>query len=1275
MTSDGIERITDPDESLDNLRQRIRNHALADETSVLDALLPLADLDHACSSRAQRTAGQLIEVIRQRQAHKSGVDALLNEFSLSSAEGVVLMRLAEALLRVPDTATADLLIADLLAEGDWAAHIGRDQGLFVNTSAGALLLTARLAACGDNNRHARHALIKRLTGRLGQPLIRAALRFAMGLMGDNFVMAGNIDDALIRARRLESRGYRYSYDMLGEGARTAADARRYLDNYLIAIAAIGAASRGLGAAASPGISVKLSALHPRYEFLQRPRVMSELVARLEQLAVAAKAQGIGLTVDAEEARRLELSLDVIEAVFSSTALAEWEGFGIAVQAYQKRALPVIDWCRDLARARGRRLAVRLVKGAYWDTEIKLAQIQGLDDYPVFTRKIATDVSYQACARRLLACRDWLYPQFATHNASTVATILALDDNREGYEFQRLYGMGEALYEEVSNRFAMPCRIYAPIGKHDDLLSYLVRRLLENGANSSFVSRVLDTSIPDSDLTRDPVARLRSLSCRCSATIVLPKDLYGCGRRNARGADLSDPRVVAELQLAVARYRNQGNATTCPGSIAVLNPANLSEQVGSHQSYASDADIKAAVQAASAALGNWCHWPVAERARLINRLADTLEEHRDELLSLCVREAGKTLADSIAEVREAVDFCRYYAQQAEQLLTSGTYRPRGVLLCISPWNFPLAIFVGQMIAALVVGNTVVAKPAEQTSLLARRALAMLYQCGLPKGAVQLLISPGRPVGELLVPDPRIRGVLFTGSCATAQWLNRALAERPDSPLPLVAETGGQNAMIVDSSALPEQVVDDVIRSGFHSAGQRCSSLRVLFLQAEIASRVIDMLKGAMAELGIGDPALPSTDVGPLIDARALARLNEHGDYMEKHGKLLHRCELPPKCGQGYFFSPTLYEISNLSVLRDEVFGPVIHVIRYPAEDLDKVIAQINASGYGLTLGVHTRNPARADHIARSVRVGNVYVNRDMIGAVVGVQPFGGRGLSGTGPKAGGPHYLPHLVAPRHQEAAPARQPSPSPSPVNTAFPMATPQPTLVADLHGAGAVWESTPAAIRRDRLRSVLDDLHQQRLVSTQWLATMTDVLDQAVTLMGEATVMPGPTGESNRLLLESRGVTLNLLTESAGLQNGQQQGLQHELQQWLGGMIAALAAGNPVLMLVPQPLQAVVADCQQIVTNMKLSGTPYRMAVLAHPEELGVVVDAPDTAALILSAASSWRTALARILAARRGAILPMICEPPGRAQLMRLVSEKTVTINTTAAGGNPALMMDDTD
>jgi RHH-type transcriptional regulator, proline utilization regulon repressor / proline dehydrogenase / delta 1-pyrroline-5-carboxylate dehydrogenase len=1256
--------------SEDSLRETLRSRYLADEDRIIDDLLPLADLGPAARAQAQGYARALVEGIRRDSAGKGGVDALLNEYALSTQEGLALMCLAEALLRVPDSLTADRLILDKLGEGDWASHIDGGRSLFVNASSWGLLLTGKLVNYGDGEQQQLHNVLKRIAGRLGQPVIRAAVRCAMGIMGNIFVMGSTIDRALKRARRQEARGYTYSYDMLGEGARTAADAERYFDGYQQAIDRIGAVADKRGPHRGPGISVKLSALHPRYQFAHRERVMTELVPRLKTLALSAKQWGMGLTVDAEEAARLDLSLDIIEAVFTAPELDGWDGFGMAVQAYQKRALTVIEWIKQLAARTGRKMAVRLVKGAYWDTEIKLAQMEGLSDYPVFTRKPSTDVCYLACARLLLDSRAHIYPQFATHNAYTVAAILTMDESGEGYEFQRLHGMGDELYKQVIADKGIPCRIYAPVGDHTDLLAYLVRRLLENGANSSFVNNIVDQHVPVESLIADPVETVRGWSRRRNSHIPLPAAIYGAGRINAAGINLSDLLPLRTLRDAMEQAWTVSRDGTTSGAVPVRNPALTSEVVGA-LSYDNADSIERKLASAHQAFGTWSQTLPWDRAQLLNRFADALEEHCAALMMLCVKEAGKNVADSLAEVREAVDFCRYYsqqimaqqimAQQATQEVFSGThgyeprgavrmsafgasdsdhgYEPRGVVLCISPWNFPLAIFVGQMTAALAAGNTVVAKPAEQTSLVALRAVELLYQCGLAQDAVQVLVSPGKPVGEQLVPDPRIQTVMFTGSTETGRWLSETLAQRSDAPIPLIAETGGQNAMIVDSTALAEQVVDDVVRSGFQSAGQRCSALRVLFLQEEVADKIIHMLKGAMAELGIGDPALLSTDVGPVIDDSALARLNDHKDFMQQHGRLLYQCTLPDELVNGRFFAPSLYEIDQLSVLEREVFGPVVHIIRYRAWELDDVIAQINHSGYGLTLGVHSRVQRTADRIARRAEVGNVYINRDMIGAVVGVQPFGGRGLSGTGPKAGGPAYLRRLVRPNgawssgQGGALPARR-------QNAA----------------SDSVLEGVLDPIMRSG--AALGPIDKTGQINTAVLKPCGDILRQVRDVLAQAVPLPGPTGELNRLYYEPRGRLVALYGEG------------DNPVHCLVSATAALACGNRLSLFVPPQWQTWTNSLIDAFVEASLPADRVTIAETPVPASFGSLLADPSFAGAIFSPQNPHGSVIAKALANRPGPLPAIICEDPGAFYAYRFVEEKTVTINTTAAGGNASLM-----
>jgi len=1005
----------------DSLRTAIRRLHRADETPLAESLIEQARFAPAARERIRQRAGGWVEAIRANRRQAGGLDAFLREYDLSSREGVVLMCLAEALLRIPDAATVDRLIQDQLGHSDWEKHLGHADSLLVNASTWALMLTGRLVAL-DAGEQGAGGILKRLLARTSEPFIRQAVLQAMHILGQQFVMGRSIAEALNRARAAERAGYRHSYDMLGEAARSQADARRYFESYAGAIPAIGQESQTQDVFAAPSLSVKLSALHPRYEFAQRGRVMAELLPAVRRLALAAKQANIGLTVDAEEADRLELSLDLVEALALDPGLSGWNGLGLAVQAYQKRATAVVDWLADLARRGGRRLAVRLVKGAYWDAEIKLAQTLGLADYPVFTRKPGTDVSYIACAKRLLEQPDAFYPAFATHNAQTLATVMEIAGPDREYELQRLHGMGEALYGQIVP--ALPCRVYAPVGGHEDLLAYLVRRLLENGANTSFVNRIADAATPLDTLLADPAEQLAALNPKRHPRIPLPRDLYGNGRKNSAGLDLWDAPTVDALTQAVALSRERpyfaaplvnGVWSAETGKHAGANPSDGSDLVGT-VAEAGTADVEAAMRGAAAAQRRWDATPASRRADILDQAAELMEARTAELAALVVREAGRTLADAAAEVREAVDFLRYYAFQARLHFAAPLELPgpvgesntlrwagRGVFVCISPWNFPLAIFTGQVAAALAAGNTVAAKPAEQTPLTACEAVKLLHAAGIPQDVLHLLPGDGR-VGAALVAHAACAGVAFTGSTETAKAIALALAAKPGPIVPLIAETGGVNCMIVDSSALVEQVVRDVLSSAFNSAGQRCSALRVLFVQMEIAERVLAALKGAMAELAIGDPALPATDLGPLIDADAKTALEDYAKQLDATATLIHRCALPKLAEQGHFFPPCAYEIGSLAQATREVFGPALHVIRFRREELDDVLQAIEASGYGLTLGVHSRIDSTVEHIASRVRVGNTYVNRNMVGAVVGVQPFGGEGLSGTGPKAGGPHYL-------------------------------------------------------------------------------------------------------------------------------------------------------------------------------------------------------------------------------------------------------------------------------
>ncbi len=1007
------------------LRQALRAVLSESEEAVVARLLEAASLPAESLDRIADEARRLVLAVRKQRLGHGGLDAFLHEFQLSSKEGVVLMCLAEALLRVPDTLTIDKLIRDKIGEADWQAHRGKSESLFVNASTWALMLTGRVLQLDESERGNIGGLIGRLVQRSGEPVIRAAMSQAMKIMGRQFVMGRTIGEAIERAKKEEAKGYRYSYDMLGEGARTLADADRYLKSYLDSIGVIGKASAGRGPVQGPGISVKLSALHPRYEFAQRDRALGELLPRIQQVALAAKTANIGMTIDAEEANRLDLSLDLIEALALDPALKGWNGLGLAIQAYQKRCFALVDWLADLAKRAERRLMVRLVKGAYWDSEVKWAQEQGLAQYPVFTRKATTDVSYIACLRKLLGNAEAFYPAFATHNAHSVATVLELAGNRSDFEFQRLHGMGDALYDQVvgPEKLDRACRIYAPVGSHEDLLAYLVRRLLENGANSSFVNRIQDERLPVEEMIGDPVARTRRLTQLMHPKIPLPRQLFGRERLNSSGLDLTDPLVVTALGRDMAAAGERWQAAPIVGgrektgtSRPILDPADTRRVVGQVVE-AGPADIQEALERADKAFGLWNETPAEERAEKLDRLALLLEENRAELMALCLREAGKTAADAQSEVREAADFCRYYAARARidfaqpKVLAGPTgerneirLEARGTFLCISPWNFPLAIFLGQVTAALAAGNCVIAKPAEQTPLIAALAVRLAHRAGIPGDVLHLLPGDGPKVGAPLVADPRIAGVAFTGSTEVARKINQQLANREGPIVPLIAETGGQNAMIVDSTALPEQVVRDVVVSAFQSAGQRCSALRVLFVQDDVADKMLAMLAGAMQELRVGDPSQLTTDIGPVIDEEAKAMLEGHIKRMKTEAKLIGECRLGAATAPGHFVAPVAFELDSLSRLQREVFGPVLHVLRFEGHELPAVIDQINATGYGLTQGIHSRIDATVEEVARRVKAGNIYVNRNMIGAVVGVQPFGGEGLSGTGPKAGGPRYL-------------------------------------------------------------------------------------------------------------------------------------------------------------------------------------------------------------------------------------------------------------------------------
>ncbi len=1012
------------------LRKAISDAWLADEDRLAETLVEKARLTPAERAATEALARELVLRIRQARDKRSAVDAFTQEYALSSEEGVVLMCLAESLLRVPDAATADRLIRDKIRGGDWDRHINHSRSLFVNASTYGLLMSGRVVKLDEASRWDFGGIWKKLLARSGEPVIRQAVTYAMRILGGQFVLGRTIGEALKKAKPLIAEGYRFSFDMLGEAAYTKADAARYFDHYRTALAAVAAdqPDRTAPVFGRPSISVKLSALHPRYEWAKHERVMQELLPSLVSLAAQARDCNIGFTIDAEETERLDLMLDIFELMGESQDLRGWDGLGLAVQAYQKRALPVVAWIADLAARQRRRIPVRLVKGAYWDTEIKRAQELGLADYPVFTRKTATDTSYLACARALLAKPDVILPQFATHNAHTLSAVQVFAGHRSDFEYQRLHGMGEALYQlyrdvKKAVRVGPGTRIYAPVGSHEELLAYLVRRLLENGANTSFVNRLADQESPVDDIIADPVEQLARAFPRRSARIPLPPDILP-DRKNSSGILWADPEigetVIRDMQASLAQTepaapiiggRPRGGALR-----EIRDPADRRRIVGEVVESTPE-DAGDALALAHGAQREWDRLGGNARAAILDLAAGLFESERPYLMALAVREGGKTLPNALGEVRETVDYLRYYASRARALFGAAVKLPgptgednelalhgRGVFACIAPWNFPLAIFTGQVAGALAAGNTVLAKPAEATPLIASAAVDLLHRAGVPGDVLHLLPGSGSKIGAAIFPDARLAGVALTGSTEAAWAINRALAARQGPVAQLIAETGGQNAMIVDSTALPEQVTRDVVASAFDSAGQRCSALRVLFVQQDVADRMLELILGAMDEIELGDPFLLDTDMGPVIDETARDGLQAHADRMTREARLLRKLHLGPEHEHGVFFPPHVFEIESVGVLTREVFGPVLHVVRYASDKLDKVCEAIDATGYGLTLGIHSRIEETAQFIRSRVRVGNIYVNRNQIGAVVGVQPFGGEGLSGTGPKAGGPHYL-------------------------------------------------------------------------------------------------------------------------------------------------------------------------------------------------------------------------------------------------------------------------------
>ena len=1202
-------------------RRNVREHQLAPESKIVNSLLEKSPLDSGQRDRIQSEATALVKLIRQRQS-PGVMSPFLVEYGLTTDEGIALMCLAEALLRVPDAATIDALISDKLVPADWGRHLGHSSSSLVNASTWALMLTGKILRDEEPDNIAQ--TMRRVVKRLGEPVVRTAVTKAIALIADQFILGDGIETAQKRGQEYVEQGYRYSFDMLGESALTDSDARQYRASYAYAITQLARNCTSHDIRDNPGISVKLSAIHPRYEATQKNRIMTELVDATLSLASLAKDANMGFNIDAEESDRLDLSLDVIERILATPTLADWDGFGIVVQAYSQRALPIIEWAYALAEKLDRKIMLRLVKGAYWDTEIKRAQVLGLSNFPVLTRKSSTDLSYLVCAKRLFELNDRIYPQFATHNIHTISAVMEMATDSNEFEFQRLHGMGQEVHEVASERYKYRCRIYAPVGAHEDLLAYLVRRILENGANSSFVNQLMDRRVPIDQIVVDPIAQTEQLngSIRNSA-VLRPRDIYGSTRKNSAGLELASDLELQTLYRNMERFR-EGIWLARPTGYSewehedtrsVRNPAHMQHEVGTVLQTNPDW-IPYAVEQVSATADSWGQTSAEERARILNRIADSYENNSAELIALMVRETGKTVIDALAEVREAVDFCRYYANEAVRV--DGWWHKstaRGVIACISPWNFPLAIFTGQIVAALAAGNSVIAKPAEQSPLTGSRAVELMYRSGLPPSALSVLQGTGEAVGAPLVADKRIDGINFTGSVDAARLIHKAAADNGNPFVPLVAETGGLNAMIVDSTALPEQATRDIIVSAFQSAGQRCSALRMLYVQEEMATRIYDMLFGAMELLTVGDPWNIETDVGPVINAEAKHAIDDYIDRMTAAGKLRYQTPIPNN-PDGYFVAPSVFEVSGIEALEGEIFGPVLHIATYRSQDLPNVIKSINDSGYGLTFGLHTRIDRRVQQLTDSINVGNMYVNRNQIGAVVGCQPFGGRGLSGTGPKAGGPHYIPSLR--KFHTAS------------NGNFD-GHGIPRFDLRQHLAQLSDIQTEWAERQDR-EAVLSAPVVNRRELARALRETIDFIQSPVDLQG-------PTGESNRLYVQAKGV---FVCCDSSLH-----------------LVQALATGNTVLAVSIEAQlieELVAAGAPVIATNIM----PDAASLAACSKLAGIAFEQCDP---------EFARVLRKDLANLDGPIIQFVTDSFAPWQF---VMEKSLCIDTTAAGGNAKLLIE---
>jgi len=1229
------------------LRNKIRQTTHQDEHQAVTQLLHSNQISAATRERILQESRELVTQCRADKSSSGILDAFLLEFGLSNAEGVALMCLAEALLRVPDALTADRLIAEKIKAGNWNSHRNNSKSLFVNASTWGLMLTGQLVSLDAEITENTDNWVRRLTASAGEPVIRAAVMQAMKIMGGQYVLGRNIKEGLKRGAKQNDAETRFSFDMLGEGARTDEDAGNYLAAYASAIDSIGQSANDSDVHSANGISVKLSALHPRYYFAQHKRVMGELLPRIKQLCVQAAKYNLGLSIDAEEAYRLDISMDIFEALAKDKDLDGWQGLGFVLQAYQKRAPDTAKWLIGLARETNRRLMVRLVKGAYWDAEIKHAQELGLTSYPVFTRKANTDLCYQHCAGILLDAQDAVYPQFATHNAYTASMILNIAGDRN-FEFQRLHGMGHILYNNLRKAAAktVSVRVYAPIGNHSDLLPYLVRRLLENGANSSFVNRFLDEQTPVTELLDDNRKQVNSCFPYQHKGIPVPPEMFsavGEDRKNALGIDLDSILEAEQLLAEVAKTPQLLSQPIVDGValerelIPSYSPSDQTQLIG-HSARVDDKDILHALESANRAYPAWNGVGHGARATILEKVADLMERDFGRLIGVISLEGGRTVNDGISEVREAIDFCRYYAVQAKSLqgLTG-----RGVFFCVSPWNFPLAITVGQIAAALAAGNTVLAKPAAQTPAIAAYAVRLFHEAGVPGAALQLLLGSGSQIGNLVLGDRRIAGISFTGSTGTAQYINQQLALRRGAPIPFIAETGGQNCMVVDSSALPEQVVDDVIMSAFQSAGQRCSALRVLFIQSDIAEDVLHMLKGAMASLNAGDPRLLSSDLGPVIDSGAQKELQAHIDRMHREAKFIAKVELGSNCENGSFVAPHAFEIDSLDLLTEEVFGPILHVVRFDSDKLGDVIEQINNTGFGLTLGVHSRIQAFAQKVFSNTIAGNTYINRNMVGAVVGVNPFGGRGLSGTGPKAGGPNYMLRFSRADIPETA------------GRSFDVAINTPETD---HGASV--SCAQKALKNWQCTSIDSRLIilQQVVTDQSWLQQIDAVAREK---LANPIELPGPTGEDNRLSVQGRGVVILIVTQQDFLADAEKQ------------IASALLCGCPVIVTADIVHQKALQSLQNNYLN---AGLPNQLLQPTALEGLGKLIQNNQVEAIVANSLNADSSSLRQAMAKRSGSIIPLI-EWPQRDQdysyhwLLWFLSERTRTENLVARGGNTKL------